>query len=215
MARLLFLEDDTLLGETLEEDLTEAGHNVVWVKDSNSAIDVCYENKFDLYLFDVNVPGMSGFELLAELQKSGDETPAIFLTARSSLDDLQMGFNSGAVDYITKPFDFNVLLIRIAAKLPQIGVRFGANITLDCDAETLTCGNKTQIIPHKELQILHYFIKHHDRVVSKDEIVDTLYDGEYISDATFRVYIKNIKKHVTPYAELLNTRGIGYRITLL
>jgi len=212
MSKILLLEDDELLGETLSEDLEEAGFEVLWVKDADAASDACYETHYDCYLFDVNVPGMSGFELLKSLRESMDETPTLFLTARSSIDDLQEGFDVGADDYITKPFDLAMLIVRIRAKIKTDTIfHITPQCKLDCQSQTLHVKGTSELLPRREYEILCYYLKHKERIIGKDEILNTLYEGEFISDSTFRVYIKNINKHLDTCAKLSNVRGVGYK----
>ena len=209
--KLLFLEDDPLLGETVYEDLQEAGYSVDWVKNADEAAEYTYDNRYDLYLLDVNVPGMSGFELLASLRQSGDDTPAIFLTARGEVDDLREGFGAGADDYVVKPFDMETLLIRIEAKIKDNTLIITPRLALDREQYTLIIDGTPQPLPKKEFEILEYFITHKKRIVSKDEILSELYEDEFISDTTFRVYIKHLNTHLEGYAKLKNVRGVGYR----
>ena len=209
--KLLFLEDDPLLGETVYEDLQEAGYSVDWVKNADEAAEYTYDNRYDLYLLDVNVPGMSGFELLASLRQSGDDTPAIFLTARGEVDDLREGFGAGADDYVVKPFDMETLLIRIEAKIKDNTLIITPRLALDREQYTLIIDGTPHPLPKKEFEILEYFITHKKRIVSKDEILSELYEDEFISDTTFRVYIKHLNTHLEGYAKLKNVRGVGYR----
>ncbi len=213
MAKILLLEDDELLGETLEDDLSQNGFTVTWVKDGDSCLDASYKQHYDLYLFDVNVPNMSGFEILSSLRNVQDETPAIFLTARSQTKDLKKGFEVGADDYITKPFNFTELLIRVEAKIKQNHtLNINKNVSLDCTKKLLCIKDTVLNLRKMEFEILRYYLLHKERVISKNEIVDMLYNGEFISDATFRVYIKNLNTHLDGYAKFKNIRGVGYRI---
>jgi DNA-binding response OmpR family regulator len=213
--KLLFLEDDPLLGETVYEDLQEAGFDVEWVKSADEAADLTFENRYDLYLFDVNVPGMSGFDLLSSLRQSGDDTPCVFLTARSEVSDLKEGFVSGADDYVTKPFDMQTLLIRIEAKIKDERVIVSQTLLLDREQYALVVDGKTCELPKKEFEILEYFISNKKRIVSKDEILSQLYEDEFISDSTFRVYIKHLNTHLEGHAKLVNIRGVGYRFEIV
>ncbi len=213
--KLLFLEDDTLLGETVYEDLQEAGYSVNWVKSADEAAEATYENRYDLYLLDVNVPGMSGFDLLSSLRESGDETPAIFLTARGEVSDLREGFGAGADDYVTKPFDMETLLIRIEAKIKDEKLIVSPHLILNREQYTLIVDGTPHPLPKKEFEILTYFITHKKRIVSKDEILTELYEDEYISDTTFRVYIKHLNTRLEGYAKLKNVRGVGYRFEIV
>ncbi len=212
MHKILLLEDDELLGDTLSEELSEHNFDITWVKDSNSAAEACYETKYDLYLFDVNVPGQSGFELLHALREASDETPTIFLTARTSLKDLQKGFNVGADDYVTKPFELAVLLIRIHAKIKDTShLIISKDAWLDPQNQCLHVSTKKITLPRREFEILAYYLSHKERIISKDEILEMLYEGNFISDATYRVYMRNINAHLLGHAKLSNVRGVGYR----
>jgi len=112
-AKLLLLEDDSALNETITEYLEEQGYEVVSVFDGDEAQDRVYETPFDLLLLDVNVPGIDGFSLLKAARETGTKTPAIFLTSRRALADVESGFESGAEDYLRKPFALKELLLRI------------------------------------------------------------------------------------------------------
>ena len=213
--KILLLEDDKLLGETLCEDLESFGYIVTWIKDGQEAADITYDNSYDLYLFDVNVPNIGGFELLESLRQSGDDTPCVFLTARSSIEDLKSGFNAGADDYVIKPFDLDTLLIRMEAKIKNTKIVVSKNLALDVNRYELILKDRVQTLPKKEFEILKYFVEHKDRVISKDEIITWLYEDEYISDTTFRVYIKNLNNHLQPFAKLINIRGVGYRFEIV
>ena len=117
MPKILLLEDDIVLSETLIELLASEAFTVEHVSDGEMALDATFMRHFDLLLLDVNVPFVNGFELLKSLRDSGDKTPAIFITALTDVASLSRGFDVGADDYIKKPFDFDELLIRIHALL--------------------------------------------------------------------------------------------------
>lgn len=138
--KLLILEDDKLFNETLQDFLEEEGFNVAFALDPYSALELTYEQKFDLYLFDVNLPYETGFSLLKKLRDSGDTTPTIFLTSREDKLSLREGFHVGADDYMKKPIDLDELLLRINALLRrQIRkdiVHIG-KYKLDCRAKKL------------------------------------------------------------------------------
>jgi len=209
------LEDDALLAQSVIEELEEAGYTVTWAEESDTVIDITYKSGFDLYLFDVNVPGMSGFELLQALRDSGDRTAAIFMTSRNQIDDLREGFDAGADDYIKKPFDVDELLIRIASKIPQrSSSRLSPTFTIDPETYTVICREKTHRLPPKEFDLLRYFIEHHDQLLDTDHIMEEFTRSD-ISRATFRTYIKNLKRHIEACAAIENIKGVGYRLRLL
>ena len=116
---ILLVEDDLILGESLQELLEDEGFRVVWVKDGSEAIDESYENQYDIYIFDVDIPFINGFELLNQLREAKDETPCIFLTAKVDIGSLSCGFNMGADDYIKKPFDMDELIVRINTQIKK------------------------------------------------------------------------------------------------
>lgn len=213
MHSLLLLEDDLLLGETLCDELEHSGYRVCWVKNSTQAAEAAWRERFDLYLFDVNVPGQDGFSLLRDLRRAQDETPTLFLTAKSSLKDLQEGFDAGADDYLCKPFDMAVLLIRLRAKLRRKEeLMISPHLRLICTAQQLECGQTRIDLPRREFMILRYYADRVGHIVGKDQLFAQLFDGDYISDATFRVYIRNLNAHLEGYARLINVRGEGYRL---
>ena len=131
MSKILLLEDDDVLSETLMELLESENFEVVHVKDGEKALDATFIKHFDLLLLDVNVPFLNGFELLSELRHSGDMTPAIFITALTDVASLSQGFDVGADDYIKKPFDFNELLIRIRALIKKRYHTYANEIKID------------------------------------------------------------------------------------
>jgi len=115
--KILLLEDDKIFNETLQDFLEVEGFVVECVLDPYSALELTYENNYDLYLFDVNLPYENGFELLKKLRNSGDMTPTIFLTSRDDKVSLTQGFMHGGDDYLTKPVDLDELLLRVFALL--------------------------------------------------------------------------------------------------
>lgn len=214
MSDIFLLEDDALLAQTLIDELEEHGYRVAHESSGDSAAERLYEHHFALLLLDINTPGMRGLELLEALRNSGDETPAIFLTALAQMDDLKAGFDAGANDYITKPFNMQELLIRMRAKLPKHGLHFAnAKLQLDPNNHTLINNAHPIHLPPKEYTLLHYFFTHHN-VFSAKEAIEEACDEQF-SDATFRVYIKNLKKVLSPYATLSNKRSVGYRLEAL
>ena len=116
-AKILLLEDDVTLSETVVEFLEEQGYEVVPAYDGEEASEIIYESVFDLFLLDVNVPLLNGFELLKQKRDEGVKTPAIYITSLNSIDSLETGYNSGCDDYIRKPFVLKELLFRIESIL--------------------------------------------------------------------------------------------------
>ncbi len=216
MSTILLLEDDALLAQSIIDELEDAGYGVTWAQESDEAAEAAWRGGFSLYLFDVNVPGMSGFELLASLRESGDRTPALFVTSRNQIDDIRAGFSAGADDYIKKPFDPEELLVRIAAKLPKTGnLRHSGSFETDTDNLTITCKGNERTLPAKEFALLSFFLNRPNQLIAPEAIIDELYPEQPISIATFRTYIKNLKRDIEGCAVIENVKGVGYRFKLL
>jgi len=207
------LEDDNLFNETLQDFLEEEGFSLDTALDPYSALEFTYERNYDLYLFDVNLPYESGFDLLKKLRQSGDVTPTIFLTSRDDKASLTQGFETGADDYMKKPIDLDELLLRIQALLRR-QVRKERMIigeySLDMVAKTLFHNNKELDVTGKAVELLVLLVQEDGEVVSSDTIKNRLWAaGQNASDGSLRVYITQLKKYF-PDA-IVNVRGVGYR----
>ncbi|SFV51692.1 DNA-binding response regulator [hydrothermal vent metagenome] len=213
--RILLLEDDKLFNETLQDFLDEEGYQVHSALDPYTALDLTYHYNFELYLFDVNLPYESGFDLLKKLRDSGDNTPTIFLTSRDDKSSLKEGFLVGADDYIKKPVDLDELTIRIDAILRRLTRTKDIKIE-DFNINTLEkkiYKNNIEIsVSKKVIELLILFISANKQVVLLDEIKNTLWTtSQESSDGSIRVYITQLKKLFPNNIE--NLRGIGYRFT--
>ena len=216
MARILIVEDDKLFNETLEDFLDEEGYDVQCVLDPYSALDLSYENLFDLYLFDVNLPYENGFELLKKLRESGDDTPCIFITSREDKASLKEGFEKGGDDYIQKPVDLDELSLRVQAVLRrQIRKQI---ITIeqyqfDILTKTLYEDDKALDISSKGGELLLVLLEGKGNVVTIEQIKERLWSSsEEASDGALRVYITQLKKYFP--TQIHNVRGVGYQMNI-
>ena len=210
MHKILILEDDLHLRATLEEELIAEGFDITGTDSSDNVLDLTFEQRFDLYLFDVNVIGMDGFSLLQALRESGDQTPTIFLTSKNKTTDVIEGFGVGASDYLRKPFEMEELIVRILRFL-SIKKEYFISKDIYYYPETYQIQNNGEklTLKQKEGQILEYFLNHSGEIISKEKILEDIYEGEYITDSTFRGYINKIKSAIGT-AYLRNIRGEGY-----
>ncbi|MEA1891539.1 MAG: response regulator transcription factor [Campylobacterota bacterium] len=215
MNKILLLEDDLLFGETLIDLLEESGFKVLHVPNGQSALDASFNQKFDLYLLDINVPLIDGITLLKELRDAKDLTPAIFITSHKDKEKLAQGFLSGADDYITKPFDSDELLLRINALLKRTTATDTQAIGLLCHDELhqrILYDKKELELSQKEYLLLLLLMKHANNTVPKELISDELWSvSQTRSDGAIRVYINRIKQ-LLPDILIENIRGIGYRL---
>ena len=214
--RILLLEDDIILSEIIEEFLLSLEYDVTLAMDGNKAEELAYAQKFDLFILDVNVPYVNGFEFLKSLRAVKNETPAIFITSLSDPKDMQEGFESGADDYIKKPFDLSELELRINNikrhfNLESKAIMIDKHISLDMGTLSIMIDEETQPMTHKDAAVLAYLVEHHDRVISLEELAVNIWDYEHTpSDATLRTYIKNIRKLIGEQY-INNIKGVGYR----
>jgi DNA-binding response OmpR family regulator len=208
MYKILLLEDDEILSQTLKELLESKNYEVKIAKNGNAALDISYEDSFDLYLLDVNVPFLNGFDFLKELRDSGDKTPAFFLTALRDIESLSKGFDSGADDYIKKPFDFDELLIRISAKLniKDTKIRY-KDIEFDTDDYTIRKDGSIVKLPQVDKEIFLIFLKNIGKIINKNDLFDAM---EKPTDLALRVHLSKIKKSLG--LNISNIRGQGYRL---
>lgn len=218
--KILLLEDDKVLAETIHEALEDNGFNCRMVLTGNSAIEASFEEKFDLYLLDINVPGITGTKLLEELRASGDTTPAIFITSKGDEASVLQGYKSGADDYIRKPFTLAEMIARIKALLRRVYgssdscIKISDSIFFDTTANELHIDDTTHHLPKLEGKLLLFFLKNHSRILSKDDIIDNIWEGRLPSDTVVRVHIKNIKKLIGP-ERITNIKGIGYKFEII
>lgn len=206
MYKILLLEDDEILLKTLKELLELEGYEISLAKNGNIALDLSFVNDFDLYLLDVNVPFLNGFDFLKELRDSGDETPAFFITALSDIDSFSLGFKIGADDYIKKPFDFDELIIRISSKLKvdKNIIKYNGSQYSFKD-NILKKDNCIVDIPHIDKEIFALFLKNIGKIIDKNRIFDIM---DKPSDLALRVHISKIKKLLSVH--IINIRGVGY-----
>ncbi|MGB5965743.1 MAG: response regulator transcription factor [Sulfurimonadaceae bacterium] len=204
---ILLLEDDNLLAETLQELLISEGYDVTLVLDGGAAADASYEGRFDLYIFDINVPEINGLELLESLRSAEDKTPAIFISALVDLNSITKGFEVGAADYIKKPFFPEELLIRVNAKLAQQAPSVISYGDLEFDPQKKLLRKNGSVLAMGEVQekLFELFITNINQVMDKDILLDCL---EKPSPAALRVALTKLKQ--TTGLNIQNLRGVGY-----
>ncbi|MBD3807299.1 MAG: response regulator transcription factor [Epsilonproteobacteria bacterium] len=202
--KIFLLEDDSNLNDTIVDFLESNNYIVDSAFDGDEAADLLYENHYDLLLLDVNVPRMNGFELLKEARENGVTAPAIFITSLNSVEDLEIGFESGCDDYIRKPFELKELLIRIETLLKRgffhqnkKFIEISDHIRYDIKNNELIIDEKHINLGNKEAKLLKLFMQHTGEIVSHEVIFQNLWDyDEEPSDTSLRTYIKNLRKMI-------------------
>jgi len=221
MGKILLLEDDSNLNETVTEFLDALGHDVISVYDGYEAQEKLYESKYDLLLLDVNTPGITGFELLKEAREGDVVAPAIFITALDSVDDLEKGFASGCDDYIRKPFALKELKIRVETLLKRSFyheskelIVIAKDIVYDSKNNELLIENESVSLGHKESKLLKLFMTNESEVIAHERIYKHLWDfDEEPSDTALRTYIKNLRK-IVGKEKIVSIKKQGYKFTI-
>ena len=219
-AKLLLLEDDINLSETVAEYFGDEGYDIVCAFDSEEAENKIYEESFDLLLLDVNVPGANGFTLLKEARQRGVTVPAIFITSRNAMSDVENGFESGADDYIRKPFELKELLLRVQTILrrnffhhPSAHLELDEHIAYDVEKAELFIDGQRAVLQDKEAKLLKLFMQRKGELLSHEVIMEHLWSfDEKPSDTALRTYIKNIRKLVGK-ERIVSHKRLGYQFS--
>ncbi|MDA7817885.1 response regulator transcription factor [Sulfurimonas sp.] len=219
-AKILLLEDDLTLSETVVEFLQDNGFEVVPAYDGEAASDLIYEQRFDLFLLDVNVPLLNGFELLKQKRDDGVKTPAIYITSLNSIDSLEDGYNSGGDDYIRKPFVLKELLFRVESLLKRgffheasARVKIDLHVEYDTDSNLLFVDSKQVQLNVKTSQLLKLFLQHNGEVISHESIYEALWSyDETPSETALRTYIKDLRK-IIGKDKIVSIKKLGYRFS--
>ena len=223
-AKILIIEDEKAVREMLRFTLKNNGFEILEAEDSNSASDALKENEINLIILDWMLPGKQGIEI-SKLLRSSSETkniPIIMLTAKSDESDKVLGLESGADDYITKPFSPKELVARIKALLRRTApqkdmevVKYG-NITLNPMTHKVTDGENNVELGPTEFKLLHFFMTHPERVFSRSQLLDLVWGRNiYVEERTVDVHILRLRKSfVSDSSKCIQTvRGAGNRMS--
>ena len=206
--KILLLEDDHILSESLTEYLELEGFSVDRAYRGEEVFDLTFDNKYDLYILDINVPDINGFDVLKALKESGDETPAIYVTALTDVSSLSKGFSLGAEDYIKKPFDPEELVIRIKSKYQHEDELFyHKDICYNPTTRVIQKGSQTIGLGEVQKNIFHALMVQQNKIVDSYALMDFL---EQPSANALRVNLAKLKSRLG--IEIKNIRGQGYMI---
>lgn len=206
--KILLLEDDEILSQTLVQFLKEAKYNVTLVNDGEDALEATYRETFDLYLLDINVPLLNGIDFLKLMRDTGDKTPAFFISALRDIDSLSQAFDSGCDDYIKKPFDIDELFIRIASKLKSSNpIIVYKDIRFDLLENRVFQEDKEIDLGNVEKAIFSLLIRNSSITINKSMLFDLMHKP---SDGALRVLINKLRK--TLHVEITNIKSIGYKL---
>jgi two-component system copper resistance phosphate regulon response regulator CusR len=220
--KILLIEDEKKIADTLSKGLTELDYYVEKAYDGKIGLRLFEANNFNLVITDINLPGINGYDLAKAIRSRNQHIPIIMLTALSTTDDKIEGFDAGADDYLVKPFEFKELLVRIRAllkrtmhqHLPAGNILKVADLELNVDSKEVTRDGLPINLTAKEFQLLEYFMRNRNRLVSRVDIAEKVWDVDFdtktnVIDVYVNFLRKKIDKDFDP--KLIHTQvGMGY-----
>ncbi|QQR97404.1 MAG: response regulator transcription factor [Sphingobacteriales bacterium] len=220
--KILLVEDDNNLGFVIKDNLEEKNYNVVHCVNGVDAEREIYKQDFDMYILDVMLPKKDGFTLASEIREKGNNTPIIFLTAKEMQEDKLKGLSIGADDYMTKPFNFEELILRMEAifrriKQPEETSRvykFG-KCTLDANDLKLTIATKEKSLTKKETALLEQLAININQPIRREILLNKIWkDDSYFAGRSMDVYITKLRKYLSDdnTVEIQNTHGVGFKL---
>jgi DNA-binding response OmpR family regulator len=219
--RILLVEDDPKINAVVRQALQEEAYAVDTAFDGEHAEELAFVNEYDGVILDLMLPGRDGLDVCRGLRESGNVTPVLMLTARDGLQDRVAGLDSGADDYLVKPFHVEELLARLRAllrrqapvKTPRLSV---ADLVVDTAARTVTRGGTAVDLTNTEYSILEYLMRHHGDVISRSELMDHVWDENYEGFSNIvDVYMSRLRTKVDSgqtHRMIETVRGVGYRL---
>ena len=219
--RFAVVEDNETLANGIAHQLRDQGHAVDVLHDGTEALDFLRQDSADILILDVNLPSLSGFDILRALRSDGNAMPIILLTARGDLQDRVTGLDAGADDYLIKPFDMEELDARIRALIRRKPLEGGSVIqlgalTYDRAGRRLQLSGNDLAIPQRELAVFECLFERAGQIVSKSQIADHLYGiGAEIEERVVEVYVSRLRKKLSDAnIEIKSARGLGYMMEL-
>ena len=218
--RLLLVEDDALLGDGVRSGLSLSGYAVDWVRDGESAVSAIQAQDYDACVMDIGLPKKDGLSVLRDLRQRGKTLPVILLTARDTREDKIAGLDSGADDYLTKPFDLEELQARLRALLRRASgsskpLLEHGKVSLDPAAKKVLLAGEEIILSAREYALLLDLMNHKHQIRTRNQLEESLYAwGEEAGSNTVEVYIHHLRKKLG--SDFIRTiRGLGYQLTPL
>lgn len=218
MKRILIAEDEVRIADFLEKGLRSSGFVTTAVSDGISAASLARDADHDLMLLDLGLPGQDGMSALAEIRARGERMPIIVLTARDAIPDRVTGLNSGADDYLTKPFSFDELLARVRVQLRDSGtstetVLTAGGVTLDMLSRRATVAGERVELTAREYAVLELFMRHPEQVLAREQLLSHVWGYDFDGGSNVvDVYVRYLRKKLGD--EVIETvRGMGYRLS--
>jgi two-component system response regulator QseB len=218
--RVLVVEDDPMIGRAVVSGLHDGGYAADWVLDGAEAELALANGVYDLALLDLGLPRRDGMEILKSVRRGGRQLPVVIITARDALEDRVRGLDSGADDYLVKPFDLDELLARVRAVLRRRAGRgtpeivYGA-LTLDPAGRRVSFRGAAIELSPREFSVLEALLAEPGTVVSRARLEEAVYGwGEEVGSNSIEVHLHHLRRKLAP-GIIRNVRGVGYRIARL
>jgi len=216
--QILVVEDEPRMAGLLQRTLEEEGHQVVVAADGQQGFEIARDSRFDVIVLDVMLPGLDGVSVARKLREGRNHTPVLLLTARDAPADIVKGLDSGADDYLTKPFSIDILLARLRAisrrgPVPRPVHLEIADVRLDPASRRVTRGDKLVNLTAREFQLLELLMRNRDRAISRDTILESVWGfSSEVTENNVEVFVRQLRLKVdTGDAKLIHTvRGYGY-----
>ena len=215
--RVLLVEDDAMLADGLMRSLKQTDYIVDWTADGEEAESILRVQEFDLVVLDLTLPHMDGLEVLRLLRSRKVPVPVLIITARSEVDDRIKGLDLGADDYLTKPFEMGEFDARVRALLRRshadgMEVLSCGELSLDLTARRAFLGEHPMDLPRREFHLLEILISRQGRIISKDQIIDSISDfDDELNPSVVETYISRVRKKLENSDVKIRTiRGVGY-----
>jgi DNA-binding response OmpR family regulator len=216
--QILVVEDEGRMAELLEQALHEEGHQVVLARDGREGFEIARYSPFDVIVLDVMLPGMDGLAVARKLRERGNQTPVLMLTARDAPADIVNGLNSGADDYLTKPFSLDILLARLRAVSRRGAIARPtclqiADVRLDPASREVTRGGEVLSLTPREYKLIELLMRNPGRAISRETILESVWGfGSDVTENTLEVFVRLLRMKVdTRGPKLIHTiRGFGY-----
>jgi len=221
--KLLLVEDEPFLAKVVEDSLKHKGYDVTYAADGKKGYNLFLNGIFDIIVLDVMLPYTDGFTLAKQIRVKDEQTPILFLTAKTETEDLITGYHSGGNDYLKKPFSLEELFLRINQLLKRSKTHLETNLSaivigkynFDYQKQELSLGSKIIKLSNRESELLYLLYKNKNQLTERKLALMSLWgDDSFFNTRTMDVFITKLRKHLADdkQVEILNVRGMGYKL---
>ena len=220
MLKILIAEDDRELRQLFSHVLVKNGYTARGVSNGREALDALDKEYYDLIISDIMMPELDGYELVRQLRGVGNNTPVLMITAKSTFDDMRLGFLSGTDDYMVKPVNVNEMVLRVGALLRRAQMinerrQVIGDTVLECDSLTVTTAQESFILPQKEFMLLYKMASFPGRIFTRQQLMDEIWGYDNESDThTVDVHIGRLRERFRDSRDfkIVTIRGVGYKV---